>query len=227
MIDIDDAEILDILPYTMKEKYKPLSLALKRMRVEFLCSLIHKVILWADIDNAPEEALDTMAAEIDAPFYSSDMSVERKRAVIKATDTYNSGIGTVSSVAQLLTSAFGGGEVKEWYEYGGEPYHFRFIVKSSTDTQITQSMHEMLTSKICSIKPVRAKLDELIIKAMADCSLTALLVQPYTECSSTIKHTLPKAESVECSQQVGIKIIEQPKKVTIYPARSATAGYRL
>lgn len=228
MIDIKQATILDILPDTfLTAESKAFSAAIQRLTAEFYVK-IEGFIFWGDIENASPVLLDALAAETDVPFYTTDLPLEQKRSMIAAVFVYNSRIGTVSAVQSILNAAFGGGKVTEWFDYGGEPYHFKLNLPVDFGNKyISQEVIENFYKMLEKAKNKRAKLDELVIKATTDCSLAILLAQSDTECSSIIKYAPPKAtENIECSQQVGIKIIEQPKKITIYPARRATAGYR-
>lgn len=164
MIKIKDVSILDILPHTFKtDEYKALAAAIKRLTVA-LYEKVSRAIFWASVTNVTDETLlDIMAAELDAPFYSTDMPIVQKKAIILGAFEYNRKIGTVSSVNGLLAAAFGGGTTEEWSKYGGDPYHFKVIVKSEKPAVITAAGMKLVTSKIDSIKPKRAKLDGIII----------------------------------------------------------------
>lgn len=162
MININDVEILDLLPYTFKiPKYKALSRTMKVLKGVFY-NMISAAVIWADIENAAPVVLDAMAAELDAPFYSVDMTVEQKRSIIAAAFVYNSQVGTLSSVSGLLSAAFGNGDVTEWFDYGGDPYHFKVQMdgdKAHTDKSDFEYFYKMLDK----IKNLRAKLDALSI----------------------------------------------------------------
>ena len=159
MINIRDAQILDILPHTLKtDEYKALSKAIKMLNA-YVYDTLSSVIFWADIDNASPAVLDAMAVELDAPFYSAALSNEQKRSVIAAAFAHNSRVGTVSSMTNLLAATFGGGEVRQWYEYGGEPYFFRVNVESVYPAYVTQEAYDTFVSNLNKLKPVRAKLD--------------------------------------------------------------------
>ena len=162
MIQIKDVTILDLLPYTFKTtRYKALSRAIAALSA-LLYMQLSSVLFWTDIEHAAPVVLDAMAAELDAPFYSVDMTVEQKRSIIAAAFVYNSQVGTVSSVSGLLSAAFGNGDVTEWFDYGGDPYHFKVQMdgnKAHTDKSDFEYFYKMLDK----IKNLRAKLDTLSI----------------------------------------------------------------
>lgn len=161
MIKIDTATILDILPHTfLTDECRAVAAAIHRMSENY-STVFTGLILWGDIANAPATALDTLAAEIDAQFYETDLPAERKREIILAAFKRNSQIGTLLSITELLTAAFGGGRLEEWYDYGGEPYHFRTDIITEYPKLITQKGFEILANNINKLKPTRAKLDEV------------------------------------------------------------------
>lgn len=163
MISIKDVTILDILPYTFKtDEYTALSRAIAALTAYFYKTM-SSVLFWADIDNASPIVLDAMAAELDASFYSTDMTDKQKRSIIAATFAYNSRVGTVSAVEKLVEAAFGGGEVAEWFDYGGEPYHFKIDVTKNNDIHADVTDIEYFFKMIDKIKNKRAKPDELDI----------------------------------------------------------------
>ncbi|MGN0163588.1 MAG: phage tail protein [Candidatus Ornithomonoglobus sp.] len=171
MIDIKNASILDILPYTFTtDECRAAAIAIQRMCSEFY-NRFSALLFWGDIEHTTPVVLDAMAAELDAPFYTTDMPVEQKRSMIAAAFRYNSHIGTVSSIENLLAAAFGGGKVVEWFEYSGVPYHFKLTVESSPPLSITKAGYELVKKKLDSVKPKRAKLDEMIITRNADNSI--------------------------------------------------------
>lgn len=171
MIHIRDVEILDILPYTFKKpEYTAMSRAMSSLH-KMLYDKMSSVLFWADIENAAPDLLDLMAAELDAPFYSSDMTTERKRASIAASYKYNQTIGTVSSVEGLLSAAFGTGKVSEWFEYGGEDFYFKLEIKSEPPLLITKSGYKLLKKRLDQVKPKRAKLEETVFTRLVENNL--------------------------------------------------------
>ena len=160
MINIKDAEILDLLPFTFKtDEYKALSKAIASLTAEFY-RLITTTIFWTDIKNATEPLLDAMAGELQSPFYAVDMTIEQKRRVIEAAFKYNSKLGTVSAVKELLAAAFGAGDVQEWYEYGGKDFYFKLEIGSETETPLTPQGYDLFRKNIEVVKPLRAKLEK-------------------------------------------------------------------
>lgn len=171
MIHVKDVEILDILPHTFKtDEYTALSKAIAAMTA-LLYETMSSVLFWADIENASPELLDAMASELDAPFYSADMTIEQKRSVVAAAFEYNSRIGTVSSIEELLSAAFGNGVITEWFNYGGDPYYFKADIISRPPLSITRAGYDLFINNLDAVKPKRAKLEKTVFTRTIECNI--------------------------------------------------------
>jgi phage tail P2-like protein len=91
---------------------------------------------WGVVDDLPEEFLDALAWELDAEWYDKTAEIEVKRALIKSADKVHAHHGTKSAVAQVVADYYGEAVVMEWFEYGGEPGHFKVSV-SGMDVHVT------------------------------------------------------------------------------------------
>lgn len=161
MIETKDVSVLDILPYIFKtSENKALSEAIKTMTGR-LYKAFENTAYRSDIQNADAFVLDVLAAELDCPFYSESMNEVQKKSVISAAGIYNSRIGTVGAVKQLIGSAFGEGELSEWFEYSGKPYHFKIRIKSKPPLFVDESGLELFFKNIDKIKPVRTKMEDV------------------------------------------------------------------
>lgn len=91
---------------------------------------------WGVVDDLPEEFLDALAWELDIDWYDKAADIEVKRALIKSADKVHAHHGTKSAVTQVVKDFYGDAEVKEWFEYGGEPGHFKVSV-AGMDVHVT------------------------------------------------------------------------------------------
>lgn len=171
MTQIKDATLLDVLPHTFNANDdKALSAAIAALST-LLYVQLSSVLFWTDIEHAATATLDAMAAELDAPFYSSDMSDAQKRSVIAAAFAYNSRIGTPSSITKLLSAAFGNGSISEWYKYGGDPYYFKADIVSQPPLSITRAGYELFINNLDAVKPKRAKLESTVFTRTIECKM--------------------------------------------------------
>jgi phage tail P2-like protein len=82
----------------------------------------------AMIDTLPEPVLDILAVEIRTPAYSADLPIHTKRTLIKGTLTFYKKLGTPAAVNWVIQAVFGNGHIQEWFDYDGEPSHFRVFI---------------------------------------------------------------------------------------------------
>lgn len=129
MVSLYDSEIKDILPEVLAKtpEVKALSYAINRA-IRKLLDHCEAVGVYANIDKQSDEVLDLMAIELDALYYDMSLPLANKRKIIKDTIPQYLRSGTAGAVEDLITSIFGGGEVEEWFDYGGTPGHFRLFV---------------------------------------------------------------------------------------------------
>lgn len=139
MINIIDGELIDYMPLSFKHgpEAASISFALKQTwKTVWEKSL--KVRIFYAIDNLPEDILDYLATDFGAPYYDDSFPIETKRKVVK--EAINSEIrgGTVKSIETILSAIYGSAKEEDWYEYGGQPGHFRIVIDA--DKTIDMSM---------------------------------------------------------------------------------------
>lgn len=121
-----------------------------------------------DVDSMPEWRLDEMAWETDC-MYDYSAETEIKREWIRNAIPLYSNWGTPQSVKEFLKGYFGEIELQEWWQYGGEEYHFRLTLGGEWNDQ----NEAWARREIERAKNVRSIMDQLaagttfIIKASA------------------------------------------------------------
>lgn len=211
MIKIRDCEILDLLPYTFKTpRRRALSKALVKVRAKCYDTM-SAVLFWGDIENASPVVLDAMAAELDAPFYSDDMPIEQKRSIIAATFEYNSRIGTMSSITALLTAAFGGGKVSEWYEYGGKPYYFKVEITYLEGIRTDIGNYEYFLKMLEKIKNKRSKLENITTseKETKHIIVGGIVTKETERITINADTTLTDGLPIYCAEHIGTAIVDK------------------
>lgn len=136
---------------------------------------IEKSMVYAGIDALPEKILDVLAIEMRAQYYEQELDIEQKRRIIKNTLYLYSKAGTKDAVSQMIEQVFGGGVMQEWFEYGGEPYHF----KVDTMAVLSQDINDKFTKLIKNVKNIRSHLDQIIIKRTIKQDVEVTSVQQY------------------------------------------------
>lgn len=170
MIDIRSGELADLLKQTAfngNKQVEAISFALQQGIIEAL-DITETASTYAGIDNAPEHILDVMAIENNAPYYREDMSVDKKRKVIKNAFLWNIKSGTVGAMQELVNTIFGSSEVIEWFKYDNPKDSDRGTFYVKVRVLITREMIEYFLTTLDQIKNVRSHLRRILSELEAD-----------------------------------------------------------
>lgn len=130
--DLHSVSLLDLLPESLKQDPFVRALA-EAVSVEMraISAESRKVLLYEYIDELPEDVIDLLAWQDHVDFYSPDLPIEQKRELVKQSFANHMRKGTPWAVEQVVSTVFKDGKVTEWFEYGGEPYHFKVTTKGA------------------------------------------------------------------------------------------------
>ena len=132
MIKLYDGRLTDLLQNDFRNDPQVQALAYAVLQEKRrLIDLAKGTRTLAVIEELPEEILDLLSVELRTPFYDEQFPIETKRTLIKRTFIFYQYMGTPEAVNQMVSAAFPGSYIEEWFEYGGEPYHFQVIVEMS------------------------------------------------------------------------------------------------
>lgn len=122
-----------------------------------LMDFFKKMLFWGDLENVDEEYYDAIAANLRALYYDSSLDREAKfRILSEALQTYMYA-GTLRANQKLLDNVFPGAVFVPWYEYGGEPYHFKIVAPTSP----TEDTLERFMAILKEVKSQRSIMDGL------------------------------------------------------------------
>ena len=161
MIELKGSRFTQILPENLSSQTETRALAYAVGRqVDKLLALADRMVFWADLSRASEQLLDALAVELRTPSYSEDYPVQVKRDLIQKSFLFYTSMGTPWAVDELVKAIFGNGLVEEWFEYGGQPYHFRLTV-DVTRMPVTARPVEEVDQLLRDIKRRSAWLDQI------------------------------------------------------------------
>lgn len=167
-VKLRESSIDQILPLWLAEKPEVQALGYAIMKAnQKMLDLLDQSMVYAGIDRLPEKILDVLAIELRAQYYEEDLEIESKRNIIKNTLYLYSKAGTPEAVTQMIQYVFGGGVMAEWFEYGGEPYHF----KVDTSAILSEDINEKFAKLIRRVKNIRSHLDQIVIKREVESKL--------------------------------------------------------
>lgn len=162
MIELRDSRFTDILPENLvgQTDVQAVAYAVGR-QIEKLCSYADGARTYAAISSLQERILDTLAVELRTPAYDENFTVKVKRALVADTMTFYKMMGTPAAVNKIIKTIFEAGYIKEWFDYGGKPYHFKAY---TTNPKITTEDVDEFRRVLGSVKRLSAWLDEIVLE---------------------------------------------------------------
>lgn len=94
-------------------------------------------------------------------------TADEKRALIKNSIKLHKYKGTKYALIKVLNSLNITGDIEEWFEYGGEPFHFKINI-CLQNYAYNESVFESLKKMIEEYKNVRSVLEEMSIESQFD-----------------------------------------------------------
>lgn len=168
MIDLYDGQLLDMLPSQMSREVQQVCLSYAlRAGIRLIIDRAYMTRTQAFIDGLPERILDVLAVELHTPYYSEELSIGQKRAIVKRTVLWHLTAGTPSAMRELISIVIGEGDIVEWPDFEDPPYTpgtFDIL----TDVQLTEKIVEMFIAIIERVKNERSHLRRLHIHRQMD-----------------------------------------------------------
>lgn len=162
------------------EAVKGLATAVNQL-TSTLAPKIKLLSTWNRIDEMSKEELDALAWELHISWYDYNANLSVKRQIIKDSDLVHSKLGTNWAVERVIETYFGSGRVVEWFDYDGEPFHFKI---QTTNQRIKDTKAEEFLKILDAVKRKSAHLDA--IEVIADGQLNMSIFLGYHETEWTI-----------------------------------------
>lgn len=153
----------------------PSAVALAEAMAELLAQRpkeIEQLLIYPAIDRLDEQLLDILAYDFKVDWWNADYSVEEKRRTLKDSWRVHKMLGTKAAVETAIAAIYPQTKVLEWFEYGGEPYHFRIKI-NSTDDSVNSEKQKMVLARMAYYKNLRSHLDEVTYFMQAASSTAA------------------------------------------------------
>ena len=144
-------------PLTHDPKIIALARAATKELLE-VSGLAKTVLVYPRIDELPEELLDILAYDLHVDWYDYAYTLETKRNVLKGSVDIHKRMGTKYAVEKAISAVYRTAAVKEWFDYGGEPYHFKVTVNIG-DTGLEEETTRQIEEKMWFYKNLRSHCD--------------------------------------------------------------------
>lgn len=144
--------------------------------------------IYSHIDELPEELLDILAQDFKVDWYDYNQTLAVKRAVINDSFYVHRHLGTVGAVKRALSDVWSSYLLEEWFQYDGEPYHFRVAI---ADNDFTVAKREQAIRLINLTKNVRSWLDDIYAQTITDIVVEVTTCYTYVDylVASEIEYT--------------------------------------
>lgn len=165
MMTFETVNLLALQPPSLRKD--PVTAALCKAvqpEVNVLSQALQSLMIYTGIDSQPEEVLDELAKQWHIDWYDPEDSLEAKRKNIKVSLAVHRSKGTAYAIEQAVKASFGSAWVEEWFDYGGQPYHFRIFV---SNPDVTAGKAVQFERMVEDIKNVRSYLEAIILLDMA------------------------------------------------------------
>ncbi len=162
--------------------------------------------IYAKIDNLPEDVLDILAQDLKVDWYDYNAEIEVKRRTIKDNWHVHKKMGTKSAVETAVSDVWPTSVVEEWFDYSGDPYHFR-VALGADQSDPDHPIHvDTVLDKVKLFKPVRAVMDDDKPIIRVQCGIvvhTSRYMQQYNVIACGTRptravHGLPTNDGIIC-----------------------------
>jgi phage tail P2-like protein len=121
---------------------------------------IDRLRIYARIDELPEDLLDILAYDFKVDWWSYDYTLEEKRKTLKDSWAVHRMLGTKAAVETAISAVYANTKVKEWFEYGGEPYMFKLQI-DATYENADPVKHQRVLKLVGFYKNLRSHLESV------------------------------------------------------------------
>lgn len=158
---ISDVETAALLPSWMRgdPANEGLAAACDEV-VRAMADDIAPLTIWNRIEDLPEPLLDELAGALDIEWWDPAAPIEAKRTLVRQSDLVHAKKGTCAAVESVIRAYFGDGRVEEWFEYGGEPHHYR--IRTDNPTLVHEHQAEFM-ALLAKVARKSSKLDSITI----------------------------------------------------------------
>ncbi len=105
---------------------------------------IDRLSIYPNIDQLDEKLLDILAYDFKVDWWDAEYTLEEKRQTLKDSWRVHKLMGTKAAVETAISAIYPRTTVLEWFEYGGEPYHFRLDINITNDSIDSEKQRRVL-----------------------------------------------------------------------------------
>ena len=103
------------------------------LNIETILAELQEAGIYFRIDKLQESLLDVLAEDLGIHWYDYDFKLETKRRVVQSSFDVHKHFGTKGAMVKAICAIWPTSSVEEWFEYSGNPYHFRVLVEANQE----------------------------------------------------------------------------------------------
>ncbi|WP_432702483.1 phage tail protein I [Lysinibacillus sphaericus] len=163
------SDVLKLLPHSLRQD--PVFIAIAEA-IEIQLNQAYReaesISNLVNIDAIPGELLDLLAFEKHVDFYQSNLPIEQKRNLVKSSISLHRKKGTPAAIQEVFKKLALDSKLKEWFQYGGEPYYFKIEVNIK-DKSVSEETFSSLITMINEYKNTRSHLEKIDVFFTTSC----------------------------------------------------------
>lgn len=225
---MNNIDLTRMLPPSLKEDRNMLAIAYA-IQDELLAtiSMARLTLVYARIDELPEEVLDILAYDLHVDWYDYSYPLEVKREIIKSSTRVHKRLGTKYAVETALGTLHPNSHIEEWFEYDGEPFSFRVIL-DTTNSRVTADPLE-IKKAINMYKRMTAHMDDVIYQCSIGLEIEVQSKKNKYQtkiAGKTTTGTRPHREAIGGVEKITLELENSIKGHNFHSGLVGTAPYR-
>lgn len=164
--------LVELLPYSLKQDdfFLAYTTAFEQQLKELYEEFYITCALLVHLNNAPADLVDFLAFEKHVDFYEN-LTLEEKRRFVANSIPLHRVKGTPAAIERVFKLLNIDGRLKEWFEYDGDPYHFRLSLDVS-ERGITDELFNTFERLIRIYKNARSHIEIINVYLSSYSNLT-------------------------------------------------------
>lgn len=122
---------------------------------------IERLRIYPNIGRQDEKLLDILAYDFKVDWWDPDYSLEEKRRTLANSWRVHKILGTKAAVETAIRAIYPHAEVREWFEYGGKPYHFKLNIDLTGELSDAARPYRVL-DRVNFYKSLRSHVEEIV-----------------------------------------------------------------
>ncbi|WP_409969627.1 phage tail protein I [Bengtsoniella intestinalis] len=128
---------------------------------------INSLTIYGNIDQMDETLLDILAVDFKVDWWDTEYTVDEKRQTLKDSWAVHRSLGTKGAVEQAISAIYAGTTVSEWFEYDGDPFHYKLLVDAIYEN-VDPDKHQRVLERVKYYQNLRSVLDGIEYTAAPD-----------------------------------------------------------